>query len=85
VELLLVPRTDPLWLGFSQSSGRYQSKNHQSSKSIKLKDEILSPVEEAQWEMLGKAFYASNKRKFNSEEEAIEDEIGCSPEQTREN
>jgi hypothetical protein len=36
-----------------------------------LKGEILSPVEEAQCKMLGKAFYASNKRKFISEEEAI--------------
>jgi hypothetical protein len=42
------------------------------SGSIKLKDDILNPIEEAQCEMLGKAFYASNKRKFNSEEEAID-------------
>jgi hypothetical protein len=42
------------------------------NESIKLKGEILSPVEEAQCEMLGKAFYASNKRKFISEEEAID-------------
>jgi hypothetical protein len=42
------------------------------NESIKLKSEILSPVEEAQCEKLGKAFYASNKRKFISEEEAID-------------
>jgi hypothetical protein len=41
------------------------------SESNKLKDEILNPIEEAQCKMLGEAYYATNKSKFNSEEEAI--------------